>query len=54
MADGREERPKQAPPDYLTVENSDLPTYEEALRLDPAQGARDTPARWEGGPPEDL
>jgi hypothetical protein len=30
-----EEYSKMAPPDYVTVENSDLPTYDEAVRLDP-------------------
>ncbi len=35
MPEPWEEYSKMAPPDYVTVENSDLPTYDEAVRLDP-------------------
>ncbi len=44
-----DERPKMAPPDYVTVENSDLPTYEEAVRQDsaaPVPGAAGAAARF--------
>ena len=30
-----DDRPKAAPPDYSTLENYDLPTYDEAVQLDP-------------------